>query len=173
VDLPIIIYNIPGRCVVQMQAETMAALHAECPNIVGVKQSVADMDALSAITALLPKESWRTWCGDDSLTLPMLSLGATGTISVSAHLVGKQMRDMIQAFKAGDHARALKLHCALLQVNRELFFLPNPTVVKSCLARLGLMEGTLRPPMVAPEGDEELRIQKLCSGLKHLIAVGA
>src|SRR6478609_1400958 len=85
-DTEIVIYNIPSRSVVLMSPETMEILHQRCPNIIGVKQSHPDMDQLSEISLRLPKATWRTWCGDDSLTVPMIACGAYGTISVLAHM---------------------------------------------------------------------------------------
>lgn len=168
VDTEIVIYNIPSRSVVLMSPDTMLALHQQCPNIIGVKQSHPDMDQVSEITAKLPQDTWRTWCGDDSLTVPMMACGAYGTISVLAHLTGKMMRDMIQAVKANDRELALKLHVKQLNLARDIFFLPNPTVIKTCLARLGMMEGTLRSPMVAPDEQEMARIEKILAEYKAL-----
>lgn len=168
VDTEIVIYNIPSRSVVLMSPDTMLALHQQCPNIIGVKQSHPDMDQVSEITAKLPQDTWRTWCGDDSLTVPMMACGAYGTISVLAHLTGKMMWDMIQAVKANDRELALKLHVKQLNLARDIFFLPNPTVIKTCLARLGMMEGTLRSPMVSPDEQEMARIEKILAEYKAL-----
>jgi 4-hydroxy-tetrahydrodipicolinate synthase len=172
VETEIIIYNIPSRCVVLMSADTMATLHRECPNIIGVKQSHPDMDAVSEITAKLPSDTWRTWCGDDSLTMPMMACGAYGTISVLAHLTGPMMREMIQAFKHRDLDRALQLHVKQLNLAKDIFFLPNPTVIKTCLARLGMMGPTLRPPMVAPDEQEMGRIEQILKEYKALMPQG-
>lgn len=169
VDTEIVIYNIPSRSVVLMSPDTMATLHKQCPNIIGVKQSYPDMDQVSEISLKLPAETWRTWCGDDSLTLPMMSCGAYGTFSVLAHLTGKMMREMIQAVKANERERALKLHLKQLNLGREIFFLPNPTVTKTCLARLGMMEPVLRSPMVQPDEQEMARIEKLLAEYKALV----
>lgn len=169
VDTEIVIYNIPSRSVVRMEADTMAHLHEACPNIIGVKQSYPDMDAVSDITSKLPKDSWLTWCGDDTLSVPMIACGAHGTISVLAHLTGTMLREMIQAAKKGDRDRALTLHHKLLHIGQELFFLPNPTVVKTCLAKLGMMEPTFRSPMVPPDADELKRIEKLLTEYKTLL----
>ena len=169
VETDIVIYNIPSRSIVRMEAETMAALHKRCPNIIGVKQSYPDMDAVSEITQQLPADTWLTWCGDDSLSVPMIACGAHGTISVLAHLTAPLLRDMIIAAKAGDREKALKLHTKQLDIAREIFFLPNPTVVKTCLAKLGMMEPTLRAPMVPPEGDEVARIDKILAEYKTLV----
>lgn len=168
VNTEIVIYNIPSRCVVRMEADTMLKLHQECPNIIGVKQSHPDMDAVSEITQLLGNENWLTWSGDDSLTLPMMACGAHGTFSVLAHLTGKQLREMIQAVKRNDLTRARDIHLKLLNLGKELFFLPNPTVVKTCLARLGMMEPTLRPPMVEPDEQEMARIDRMLEAVKAL-----
>lgn len=168
VDTEIVIYNIPSRSVVLMSPDTMLTLHQQCPNIIGVKQSHPDMDQVSEITAKLPSDTWRTWCGDDSLTVPMMACGAYGTISVLAHLTGKLMRDMIQAVKANDRETALKLHVKQLNLARDIFFLPNPTVIKTCLARLGMMEGVLRAPMVPPDEQEMARIDKILAEYKLL-----
>lgn len=164
----IVIYNIPGRCGTRMTAETMVELNRAHPNIIGVKQSYADMDAASEITALLPADNWLTWCGDDTLTVPMMATGAHGTISVLAHLAGGMMREMIQAVKANDRDKALKLHLKLLHFGQELFFLPNPTVVKTCLSELGMMDLVFRSPMIAPDKEEHARINTMLAKLKAL-----
>lgn len=169
VDTEVVVYNIPSRSVVLMAPDTMATLHQQCPNIIGVKQSHPDMDQVSEITAKLPADNWRTWCGDDTLTLPMMACGAHGTFSVLAHLTGPLLREMIQAVKAQDMPRALKLHLKQLNLGREIFFLPNPTVIKTCLARLGMMESVLRAPMVLPDEAEMARIDKLLAEYKSLM----
>jgi 4-hydroxy-tetrahydrodipicolinate synthase len=168
VDTEIVIYNIPSRSVVLMSPDTMAALHQQCPNIIGVKQSHPDMDQVSEISAKLPQDTWHTWCGDDTLTVPMMSCGAYGTFSVLAHLTGKQMREMIRAVKANDRERALQLHLKQLHLGREIFFLPNPTVIKTCMAKLGLMELVMRPPMALPDDAEMARIDQLMAEYKRL-----
>lgn len=160
VDAPIIIYNIPGRSVVTMEPATMATLAELHPNLVGVKQSCPDMDAVSDIIRKTPAE-FALWSGDDSLTLPMMALGATGVVSVAAHVVGRPMRSMVDAFKAGNVDKARQIHLSLMDVFREIFFLPNPTVVKACLARMGLIDPYLRLPLVEADGAESDRIDRL------------
>ncbi|WP_303674057.1 4-hydroxy-tetrahydrodipicolinate synthase [Vampirovibrio chlorellavorus] len=169
VDTEVVVYNIPSRSVVLMSPDTMATLHQQCPNIMGVKQSHPDMDQVSEITAKLPADTWRTWCGDDTLTLPMMACGAHGTFSVLAHLTGPLLREMIQAVKAQEMSRALKLHLKQLNLGREIFFLPNPTVIKTCLARLGMLEPVLRAPMVLPDEAEMARIEQLLAEYKSLM----
>ncbi len=168
VDAPIIIYNIPGRSIVNMQPETQAYLAAHYDNIIGVKQSNPDMDQVSDIRAKTP-ESYRIWCGDDSLILPMMTLGAYGAFSVSSHLTGVLMREMIDAFKKCDLEKALQLHLRQMEVFKEIFFLPNPTVVKTCLAKMGLIEGYLRLPLVSPDEDEMKRIDRLVAYVHDIL----
>lgn len=161
-DTEIVIYNIPSRCMVQMSAETMVQLHASCPNIVGVKQSVPDMDSVSTLRQLVgTPQSWSTYCGDDSLTLPMMSCGAVGTFSVLAHIAARPMRAMIDAYHAGDIARAQAIHLKLQWFGQEIFFLPNPTVIKSALSRLGWCTPTMRLPLVEPNVAEWARIDAM------------
>jgi 4-hydroxy-tetrahydrodipicolinate synthase len=168
VSSPVIIYNIPGRSVVNMTAETMATLANAHDNLIGVKQSNPDMDLVSDIRLKTPS-SFRLWCGDDSLTLPMLALGADGVFSVASHVVGTLIRQMVDAFRAQDHKTALALHLQLMPVFKELFFLPNPTVVKTCLSQLGMIEPFLRLPLVAPDADELTRITTLTATIRSLM----
>lgn len=168
VDTPMIIYNIPGRSIVNMLPETMVTLAEAHPNIIGVKQSNPDMDQVSDIRRKVPA-SFKIWCGDDSLTLPMMTLGADGVFSVASHLTGTLMRDMIEAFKSGDLNKARQLHFRQMDLFKELFFLPNPTVVKTCLSKMGLIEGVLRLPLVPPDEAEMERIDRLMADLNSIL----
>ncbi len=167
VDSPIIIYNIPGRSVVNMLPETMATLAERYPNIIGVKQSNPDMDQVSDIRRKTA-DTFQIWCGDDSLTVPFMALGAIGVFSVASHVTGNLIRDMVKAFKQGDTRKALDLHLRQMDIFKELFFLPNPTVVKACLAKMGIIEGHLRLPLVPPDADEMLRIDQLMKQIQAL-----
>jgi 4-hydroxy-tetrahydrodipicolinate synthase len=161
-DIPVIAYNIPSRCGVTILPETLNELAHTCSNLVGVKQSLGDMDQVSDIRRLT-RPSFRIWSGDDSLTLPMLALGACGVISVASHVVGKLMRTMLDLLEQGQSEKALQYHLQLMPVFRELFFLPNPTVLKVCLSNLGLIPSKqVRLPLVLPEKNEEERIALLC-----------
>lgn len=151
---PIMLYNIPGRTGVLMQPETMHTLHSTCPNIIGVKQSHPDMDAVSHIRRLLPP-SFHIWSGDDPLILPMMSCGAQGVVSVLAHLLGKPLFDMITAYTNGNLARAQTLHQHLAPIGQALFTLPNPTIVKSALAHQGHLQPIFRLPMLPPTPEED------------------
>jgi 4-hydroxy-tetrahydrodipicolinate synthase len=149
--LPMVIYNIPNRTGVSMQAETMKALHERLgAQLLGVKQSDGNMDALSEITQRLPYEDtgFVVWSGDDSLTLPMLSLGAKGVISVASHLIGAELYAMIDAFQAGKTTKALTLHRQMLPTMRSIFQVTNPILIKACMAQQGFMHPSMRLPML-------------------------
>lgn len=153
-SLPIIIYNIPGRTGVNMQPSTVAKLANEFDNIVGIKQSFADMDAITEMKMLCP-EGFAIYSGDDSLTLPMLSLGAYGVVSVASHLLGTEMKSMIRNFKTGDVKAALNMHRKLYPAMKKLFMAPNPVPVKAALAHYGIIEDYVRNPLVELTADEK------------------
>lgn len=146
-DIPIILYNIPSRTGVNMLPETVAFLAEKYSNIVAVKQSFADMDAISDLKALCPSD-FAIYSGDDSLTLPMLSLGAHGVISVASHLFGSEIKSMIRNYKTGQPLAARNMHMKLYPSFRKLFMAPNPVPVKAALAHKGLMEDFVRRPLV-------------------------
>ena len=154
VDLPIILYNIPGRTGVNMLPATIAKLAKDFPNIVAVKQSNADLDLISDIKSMCP-EDFVIYSGDDSLTLPMMSLGANGVISVASHIVGKEIKEMITAFNAGDNKKALNIHLKLYPIFKKLFMAPNPVPVKEALTRFGLIKNFVRNPLITLDEDEK------------------
>ena len=154
VDLPIILYNIPGRTGVNMQPATIAKLAKEFKNIVAVKQSNSDLDLISDIKSMCP-EDFIIYSGDDSLTLPMLSLGAYGVISVASHIAGDKVKQMIQLFKSGKNEEALKLHIELYPLFKKLFMAPNPVPVKAALSHIGIINETVRLPLVILDNEEK------------------
>lgn len=147
VDIPIILYNIPGRTGVNMQPSTVAFLAKEYPNIVGLKQSFPDMDVITELKSLCP-DDFAIYCGDDSLTLPMLSLGAHGVISVASHVVGDEIKSLIHNFKSGQIKAARNMHQKLYPLFRKLFMAPNPVPVKAVLSKLKMIENYVRRPLV-------------------------
>lgn len=147
VDIPIIMYNIPGRTGVNMAPSTVAFLAKEFPNIVGLKQSFPDMDAITELKSVCP-EDFAIYCGDDSLTLPMLSLGAHGVISVASHVVGDEIKSLIHNFKSGQIKAARNMHQKLYPLFRKLFMAPNPVPVKAVLSKLKMIENYVRRPLV-------------------------
>ncbi|HHT48364.1 MAG TPA: 4-hydroxy-tetrahydrodipicolinate synthase [Firmicutes bacterium] len=150
--LPLMIYNIPGRTGVNILPATMSRL-AEIDNIVALKEAAGDLNQAAEMVRVLPKD-FLVYSGDDSMTLPMLSVGATGVVSVASHLVGRRMETMIEAFKEGDVDEATKLHQELLPLFKVLFITTNPIMVKAALNMLGLPVGTTRLPLAGPQPEE-------------------
>lgn len=160
VDIPIILYNIPGRTGVNMLPATIAKLANEYKNIVAVKQSNSDLDLISDIKSHCP-EDFAIYSGDDSLTLPMMSLGAYGVISVASHLVGNEMKKMIKAFKNGNNREAMQIHLHLYPLFRKLFMAPNPVPVKAVLANIGVIKEYVRQPLVMLDSEEKKELQAI------------
>ena len=147
VNLPIILYNIPSRTGVNMLPETVKALAKKYQNIVALKQSYADMDTLTELRTFCPSD-FAIYSGDDSLTLPMLSLGAHGVISVASHLFGNEIKSMVRNFKTGDITTAKNMHIKLFPIFKKLFMVSNPVPVKAALASKGLIEEYVRRPLI-------------------------
>ncbi len=147
VDLPVILYNIPSRTGVNMLPETVKTLAKKYQNIVALKQSCSDMDTLTELRTICPSD-FAIYSGDDSLTLPMLSLGANGVISVASHLFGNEIKSMIRNFKTGDITTAKNMHIKLFPIFKKLFMVSNPVPIKAALANKGLIEEYVRRPLV-------------------------
>lgn len=158
VDLPVILYNIPGRTGVDMAPETIAFLAKEYSNIVAVKQSNPNLDLVSEIRMLAP-DDFIIYSGDDSLTLPMLSLGAQGVVSVASHVAGKEIKSMIHNFKSGQITAALNMHKILYPLFKKIFMAPNPTPIKALLSKINVLENYVRRPLT--ELDEQARLELL------------
>ncbi|MBI1387790.1 MAG: 4-hydroxy-tetrahydrodipicolinate synthase [bacterium] len=131
VDLPQVVYNIQGRTAVNITADTMVALSEE-KNIIGVKEASGNLTQISDI-ARRTADDFYVWSGDDGLTLPILSLGGKGVISVSANIVPKDVRAMVHAYLKGDHAEALRIHRKMAELNSTLFVETNPIPVKTAV----------------------------------------
>ena len=138
VDLPIILYNIQGRTGIDMKPETIAFLAKEYKNIVAVKQSNGNLDLISEIKSLCP-DDFAIYSGDDSLTLPMLSIGAHGVVSVASHVVGSEIKSMIRNYKSGQVLAASNMHRILYPLFRKIFMAPNPTPIKALLSKMGII----------------------------------
>ncbi|MBC1431292.1 4-hydroxy-tetrahydrodipicolinate synthase [Listeria welshimeri] len=162
-DLPVVIYNIPGRSVVNIEPETIIRL-AKLPNIVGVKESSGNLDNISKIIAETP-EDFLVYSGDDSLTLPILAVGGDGVISVASHVVGKEMQEMIQAFARGEVQKAASIHRSLLPIMNGLFAVPNPAPTKYLLNQQGISVGPVRLPLVDLNAEEGTKLQAILEGL--------
>ncbi|OUC12566.1 MAG: 4-hydroxy-tetrahydrodipicolinate synthase [Alkalinema sp. CACIAM 70d] len=149
-DLPIMLYNVPGRTSQNLLPETVARL-AEIPNIVAIKEASGNLDQVSQVRRLTPPE-FLIYSGDDSLTLPILAVGGCGVVSVASHLVGNQLQQMIQAFELGNPSAARELHIQLLPLCKALFLTTNPILVKTALRLMGWEVGSCRLPLdEAPE----------------------
>lgn len=147
--LPIVLYNVPGRTGVRLEPETILRL-AEIPNIVAVKEACGSLDQVSELCA---GDRIAVLSGDDSLTLPMLGVGARGVVSVLGNLHPAALRDMLSAFENGNAATARRLHLALFPLMKGLFIETNPGPIKHALARRGLIAEELRLPLV-PVGEK-------------------
>ena len=146
-SLPIIVYNIPGRTGINMEPKTIAELAKKHKNICAYKDATGNLDNTSQVVELTPK-SFLVFSGDDSLTLPMLSVGAVGTISVASHIVGNEMKDMINSYLAGKIDTAKEIHHKLFPLFKALFKAPNPTCIKAALEIKEICKADLRPPLV-------------------------
>ncbi len=164
-NLPIILYNIPGRTGVNMLPETVAHLAKKYDNIVGVKQSFGDMDQVTELRMLCP-DDFVIYSGDDSLTLPMLSLGAHGVISVASHIFGSEIKSMIRNFKSGELIAARNMQKKLYPAFRKLFMAPSPVPVKAALAYKGYINDYVRKPLVTLTEEEKIDLFKVIDGVK-------
>jgi 4-hydroxy-tetrahydrodipicolinate synthase len=146
VALPQVLYNVPGRTGVNMTADTTARL-AAIPNIVAIKEASGDLTQVGQILCKAGDQI-EVVCGDDFLTYPMMAIGATGVISVSANAIPAQVKALVTAAEKGDHATARKLHLELLDFHNAMFIESNPVPVKTTLALMGKLQLNVRLPLV-------------------------
>jgi 4-hydroxy-tetrahydrodipicolinate synthase len=165
-NLPVMLYDIPGRSVIGLSPATVARL-AEIPNIVALKEAYSSMDQVSELRRSLP-DYFAIYSGDDSLTLPMLSLGSKGVISVASHIVGPRLKEMVNAFLAGNVTLANQIHLELYPVFSGLFITSNPVPVKAALNMLGWQVGPPRLPLVEATPEEKESIKKMLGQVKML-----
>jgi 4-hydroxy-tetrahydrodipicolinate synthase len=166
-SLPIVLYNIPGRTSVTISAETTARL-AEIPNIVGTKEATHSMDMASDVRRLCGEE-FDILSGDDSLTLPLMSLGGRGVISVAANVAPAVVSDMVNALLEGDFERGRELHYDLLPLCRALFIETNPIPVKTAASILGLCSDEMRLPMIPLGGENLDTLRRVMEETNHLL----
>ena len=155
-DIPVVLYNIPGRCGVSMTPKTVARLSA-IPQIVAIKESTGSMDQTSEI---LEQCDITVLSGDDSLTLPLMSLGATGVISVFANLYPRDLSRMVGAFLEGNLGLAQELHYRIFTLCRSLFIETNPIPVKAAMKMLKMDTGEVRLPLCAMRPENEAALRK-------------
>jgi 4-hydroxy-tetrahydrodipicolinate synthase len=166
-DLPLVLYNIPGRTGVTISAETMARL-AEIPNIVGVKDSTLSMNMVADVISLCG-EDFAVLSGDDPMTLPLVALGGRGVISVASNVAPGAVSDMVRALLEGDWERGRELHYELLPLFRALFVETNPIPVKTAASLLGLCSDEMRLPLVPMEGENLRVLQETLDRSAHLL----
>ncbi len=157
-DFPLILYNIPGRAGVEIAPRTVARLRRDFPNIVGLKHSSKDLEYLSQLFQEVGQD-FLVFCGLESLTLPMMSLGAVGTIAATANWLPKEVARLTELALAGDYGGAREMHYYLLEANEAIFWDTNPIPLKTVLSWMGLLEKEWRLPLgpTTPEVEERLR----------------
>lgn len=164
-DLPIILYNIPGRCGVDIANETMVRLRRDLPKlVVGLKEATGNVDRVSQLRAMVDRE-FSILSGDDSLTLPMMSVGALGVISVATNVMPREVTDMVHAALKGDFERAGRIHAKLYPLFKDLFIETNPIPVKAALAMAGQIEETYRLPLVPMSDANKVQLRKTLASL--------
>lgn len=166
--LPIILYNVPGRSVVNISVDTVVRL-SEIKNIVAIKEASGNLDAMAEIIEKTP-EHFTLYSGDDGLTIPALSIGGAGVISVASHIIGNEMQAMIQKFLSGNLQEAARDHRRLLPVMKVLFATPNPTSVKAALNLNGVNVGGVRLPMIPLNNEELNNLQKVLNTIETVNA---
>jgi len=158
IGLPIIIYNVPSRTGINIPPGTVATL-SRLKNIVGIKEASGNMDQVSSIISL-SEPDFTVLSGDDSLTLPILSLGGWGVISVAANIIPEEITRMIEAYLKGDVKEAQKLHYKTYPLCRAMFIETNPLPVKTALARMGMLKKEWRLPLDGMQKENEKKLEK-------------
>src|SRR6266481_1707572 len=158
-SLPIMLYNIPGRCGVDIASDTVTRLAKECGNIVTIKEASGSVERVSELRARLP-ESFGILSGDDSLTLPFMAVGALGVVSVASNLFPSEVCALVSACESGDMKSAEKSHGKLLPLFKDLFIEPNPVPVKTALGWRGAMSPEVRLPLCEMSEANQGRLRK-------------
>lgn len=163
-SLPVMLYNIPGRSVVNMAVDTVVRLSA-IPNIVAVKEASGSLDAMAEMISRT-SDDFSLYSGDDGLALPVLAIGGAGVISVASHIIGNEMQEMVTDFKNGRLEAAAAAHRRLLPIMKALFAAPNPVPVKTALNRSGINVGGVRLPLIPLNEEEERALQSVLTATK-------
>jgi 4-hydroxy-tetrahydrodipicolinate synthase len=165
-SLPIMLYNIPGRCSVDILPETVARLAKECRNIVSIKEASGSVERVGELRRRLP-EAFTILSGDDSLTLPFMAVGAAGVVSVASNLFPSEVCALVRACEAGDLKSAAKLHRKFLPLFKDLFIEPNPVPVKTALSWRGAMSPEVRLPLCEMSEANQTRLRKTLEELEQ------
>ena len=161
-SLPVLLYNIQPRSAINLETPTLLRL-AEIPNIVGVKEASGSIPQISEVCASVP-DGFRVYSGDDGITLPILSLGGHGVVSVAGHVVGAEIKAMLDAFFDGDLSKSRRLHHRLTPIFKALFSAPSPTPVKYALSRRGYDCESVRLPLVTLSDEQKKVVDRAMEG---------
>ncbi|MEI6033672.1 MAG: 4-hydroxy-tetrahydrodipicolinate synthase [Verrucomicrobiae bacterium] len=164
VKIPLVLYSIPGRCGIEIGAETVVRLAGDCPNICAIKEAGGSVERVSQLRSVLPPE-FEILCGDDSLTIPFLSVGAVGVISVASNLFPAEVSGMVRLWLSGDAAGAAAIHRRLYPIFKDLFIEPNPVPVKFALSLRGKMSPDVRLPLCEMSEGNCARLRKTLESL--------
>jgi 4-hydroxy-tetrahydrodipicolinate synthase len=164
--LPLIVYNVPGRTAQNVQADVVARLHKEVPDVVGIKEATGDMKQVAEVVEYCGP-AFQVLSGDDFTVLPLLCVGGQGVISVISNIAPSLMSGMCNAFEKGDMDRAQKLHYQMAPLNRAMFMTTSPIPVKTALSLMGVCKAEFRLPLtpLAEEKVEELKSVLQAGGL--------
>ncbi|MDR1662861.1 MAG: 4-hydroxy-tetrahydrodipicolinate synthase [Endomicrobium sp.] len=166
VNIPIVLYNIMSRTSVNIEPTTVANLCKDCKNIIGVKEASGSLSQMSALKALVPNIELLS--GDDALTLPVLSIGGIGVVSVLSNLFPFEILSLIRAFEKGNIKEAKKMHYSLLPLVNALFMETNPIPLKTAGSLLGICSSEIRLPMCEMEESNKLKLKKVLEDFKLL-----
>lgn len=161
-DAPVILYNIPGRCITNIEPETLAQLN-EVPNIVAVKQANPDLAQTRRLTEIC---DMGIYAGNDDMLFPLLEYGSWGGICVASHLAGPQMKRMVELYRAGSIEEARAIDDSLTPLYEAIFISTNPIPIKAALNMLGHKVGGLRLPLVSATGEEEAVLRRVITDLE-------
>jgi 4-hydroxy-tetrahydrodipicolinate synthase len=158
-SLPVMLYNIPGRCGVDINADTVLRLATSCRNIVCIKEASGSVERVSELRGRLP-EAFTILSGDDSLTLPFMSVGAAGVVSVASNLLPSEVSGLVMSYGRGEVSQAEKLHRQLFPLFKDLFIEPNPVPIKTALGWRGVMSPECRLPLCEMTTANQTRLRK-------------
>jgi 4-hydroxy-tetrahydrodipicolinate synthase len=171
VDKPLVLYNVPGRTAANIEPNTLARL-AQIPNIVAVKEASGNLSQIADVCNAVP-EDFLVFSGDDAVTLPVISLGGVGIISVASNEIPREMAEMTRAALAGEWATARKIHRKFLPLMQANFLESNPMPVKCVLAMMGRMEENYRLPMLPVKPETKTKLEKIAKEVGLLQPVAA
>jgi 4-hydroxy-tetrahydrodipicolinate synthase len=165
VDGPIVLYNVPGRTGVDLQVETLGAAAQKCPNVVAIKDASNNVHFCQAVTASDSRIA--VFSGDDALTVPLMSVGAVGVISVTSNVYPKEVTAVVDDMLAGRWDSAKKRHLRLLPVHHAMFWEPNPSPAKAALAARGRMHDSVRAPLYPVSAETRARLVATLDAFEH------